>query len=78
MNTDEYMKELRKINNELRWDYYMKHKSRIIKRILNALAIDYKNFFKYMSLKDLDVAIFKFIFVWKEELENIRSKFRKN
>ena len=76
MNVAEYMKELKKINSELRLDYYLKHKSRIVKAILRATLIDYKNLFKYMSFKDVDVIVFKFITVLRDELNSIGSKIR--
>jgi hypothetical protein len=70
------MKELKKINNELKRDYYLKHKSRIVKRILNATLIDYRNLFKLMSFKDAGVIISKFITVLREELSSIGLKIR--
>jgi radical SAM superfamily enzyme YgiQ (UPF0313 family) len=76
INVDEYMKELKKINNELKRDYYLKHKSRIVKRILNATLIDYRNLFKLMSFKDAGVIISKFITVLREELSSIGLKIR--
>lgn len=76
MKEDEYLQEVKKINNELRWDYYTKHKLRMLERIINALAIDYRNFFKYFSLKDMGVALAKFAFVWSEEFKSVKLKIR--
>lgn len=73
LNDKDYSDTLNKINNELKWKFYSKHKSRILKRLLLSDQIDYQRVLRAFTVSDLIPITKKLFYTLLDNLNNLKK-----